>query len=212
MKKLDWRQIAIVAFLFILADSANSIDNLSSHIARCASLESNSARLQCYDELAESLGLNRPHSTSQRRGQWSVRTEISPIDDSLSVFLGVSSHETIPGRYGREEVRPTLTIRCVENTTALIINWRVFISVGGTRIRYRIDDTRTQSSTWRTSTNHESVGLWNGASSISVIRQMFNRNNFLAEITPYGENPIMVNFDIGGLEEAITPLREACNW
>jgi len=37
-------------------------------------------------------------------------------------------------------------------------------------------------------------------------------DNFLTQITPYGENPVMATFDIQGLKEAIKPLRKACGW
>ncbi|MHA4733259.1 type VI secretion system-associated protein TagO [Ensifer adhaerens] len=31
-------------------------------------------------------------------------------------------------------------------------------------------------------------------------------------MTPYGDNPIMLEFDISGLDQAVKPLREQCGW
>ena len=47
---------------------------------------------------------------------------------------------------------------------------------------------------------------------ISRIKGMFGRRKLRARITPIGEKPIVVTFDISGLETAIQPLRKACYW
>jgi type VI secretion system protein VasI len=37
-------------------------------------------------------------------------------------------------------------------------------------------------------------------------------DNLVAQITPYNESPVTAIFDTSGLENAIKPLRETCNW
>ncbi|WP_438455400.1 type VI secretion system-associated protein TagO [Vreelandella venusta] len=148
---------------------------------------------------------------------WRVSEEISPMDDSKNVYLSTRSNETIPGRYGRSTARPTLYVRCVENTTALVLhmdghhmasseyhNWG--------HVEMRIDDGRAFTKSMRQSTNNRSLGLWNGGSSIPVIRQMFGADQLIVRATPYSESPMTMTFDISQLEDEITPLREACHW
>ena len=53
---------------------------------------------------------------------WLVHTDVSPVDDSKSVYLSLPSRETVRGRYGNP-VRPTLHIRCKENTTAFFVDF-----------------------------------------------------------------------------------------
>ncbi|MGP9679943.1 type VI secretion system-associated protein TagO [Halomonas sp. AOP27-A1-41] len=148
---------------------------------------------------------------------WRVSEEISPMDDSKNVYLSTRSNETIPGRYGRSTARPTLYVRCVENTTALVLhmdghhmasseyhNWG--------HVEMRIDDGRAFTKSMRQSTNNRSLGLWNGGSSIPVIRQMFGADRLIVRATPYSESPMTMTFDISQLEDEIAPLREACHW
>ena len=187
-------------------------DTLQSQLARCATRIASIDRLHCYDRIVESLDLDSPLRNTERQGQWIVHTDTSPMDDSRTVQLRVDADDTIADRFGANRVRPVLHILCRENTTSLIVDWDIYIGIGQTRLRYRIDSETAQTATWSISTNHEAFGLWNGATSIGLIRQMFGRQNLLVQTTPYGENSVMVNFNITGLEEAIAPLREACNW
>jgi type VI secretion system protein VasI len=76
----------------------------------------------------------------------------------------------------------------------------------------RIDDEPAETSQWDISTNYEAVGRWRGASAIPLIKRMLRKGRLIARITPYGENPETVVFDIRGLEEAVKPLRDACSW
>jgi type VI secretion system protein VasI len=37
-------------------------------------------------------------------------------------------------------------------------------------------------------------------------------DRLLAQVTPYGSNPLLATFDTTGLTEAIKPVQQACNW
>lgn len=148
---------------------------------------------------------------------WNVSEEVSPMDDSRNVYLSTRSNEAVPGRYGRSTVRPTLYVRCVENTTALVLHMDGHHMASSEyhtwgHVDMRIDDGKAFTKSMRQSTNNRSLGLWSGGTSIPVIRQMFGADQLIVRATPYSESPITMTFDISGLEEEITPLREACHW
>ncbi|MEH6641425.1 type VI secretion system-associated protein TagO [Vreelandella glaciei] len=151
------------------------------------------------------------------RSPWQVSEDVSPMDDSKNVYLYTRSNEPIPGRYGRSIARPTLTVRCVENTTALILNMDGHFMASSEyhtwgHVEMRIEDGNAFTKSMRESTNNRSLGLWNGGSSIPVIKQMFNAQQLTMRATPHSESPMTMTFDISGLEEEISPLREACHW
>ncbi|HHD81926.1 MAG TPA: hypothetical protein ENK94_01905, partial [Campylobacterales bacterium] len=62
---------------------------------------------------------------------------------------------------------------------------------------------------WSISTDHEATFP---PKSIGFTKDLIKHDKLLVQLTPYGDSPVMTTFDIGGLEEAIKPLRKACNW
>jgi type VI secretion system protein VasI len=186
--------------------------DITADIARCAAIESPAERLACYDALAKRLGLEggKKVSTSDAPGvgKWRTSTETSPIDDSRNVYLRLDAEESIPSMLGT--VRPTLYIRCKENRTELYISWGVYLGLDTTTLLTRLDSEKAKSATWHLSTDNEAT--FYPGSPISFIRNLLQHNTLLVQVTPYGESPVMVTFDLRGLEEAVKPLQEACNW
>lgn len=151
------------------------------------------------------------------RSPWLFREDTSPIDDSRNVYLSTSSLEGIPGRYRGSLARPTLYVRCVENTTALIVHMDGHFMVSSQYHSYgdvdlRIDDNQAFSKSMIESNDNKALGLWNGGTSIPLIRQLFGAEKLIVRATPHRESSMTMEFDISGLEEEIAPLREACHW
>lgn len=200
-------RLLLIAILIVCAGS--SYGSEKQEIAKCAAKQSDTARLVCYDALARSLGVDKPKTTTTKgKGEWSIRVEKSPIDDSKNVYLYVNSQETV--RSGYKVVRPSLFIRCAENTTNVFLNWELYLGLDSTQMLTRFDDAKATTDTWSISTDNKSVFV--RGSDISFAKKMMKYNKMLVQITPYGENSVMTTFNIRGLSEAIKPLREACNW
>lgn len=180
-------------------------------VARCAAIDNDLDRLECFDTLAREAGLDSPDvSTSEPAGEWRVRRETSKIDDSTNVYLGVFGSE-VSGRYG-DSSTPTLAVRCKENTTAISVNWGQYISTQDPDVTWRIDDQPAHETKWSISTNYEAIGKWSGGASIPFVKKLFGHDELLMRITPHGENSVTTSFNISGLREAIKPLRQACHW
>lgn len=149
-----------------------------------------------------------------RRGQhWAYRTNRSQMENFTNHFLTVRAEHAFTGRYGTS-VRPSLNIRCVENTTAFVVDAGEFLGVDSLAVEFRIDTGPSRTRTLNISTNREAVGLWSGGASIPFIRQLLSADAEYLTIryTPYGENSRTVRFDVGGLDQRIAPLRNACGW
>ncbi len=178
-------------------------------IAKCATKDSDAARLVCYDSLAARLGVERPKSKiSTGVGKWKVREDRSPIDDSVNVYLSITAAETV--RSGYNTVRPSLYIRCAENKTNVFLTWDLYLGLDSTTMLTRFDKQKATTSKWSISTDNKAVFV--RGSDIDFARKLMNHNKLLTQITPYGESPVMATFEISGLQEAIKPLREACHW
>lgn len=208
--------IVIAAWALFLPELALAQDDLSREIARCAQLAGDLDRLACFDRTASEAGLDRPQPLpvpTSGTGDWRISRGRNPIDDSerVTLTLEATSGQT---RYG-ETV--TLVARCQSNRTELYINWYDFLGSDNRNgrskwkdVTIRIGDQGAIRQSWSVSTNNEATFApdWAG----SLLKQMVQSDRFLAQTTPHGENPMTATFDTAGLENALVPLMEACNW
>lgn len=158
-----------------------------------------SASADASDPLADMLG-------RADADPWIVSEDTNPLDDSPIVVL---ANEAQSGRnsYGRQ---PTLVLRCRNNTTEVYISWDEYLGSDSPLVTYRVGDGESWRSRWSLSTSN--TAAFYPGSHIALIREMMQSDRFVAQVTPYGESPITAVFDLSGLEQRITPLREACHW
>lgn len=176
--------------------------------SRCTVLSSDKERLECYDLVFRKAPLVSNSS------KWRVIEEKSKLDDSREVRLSVLSAEPVRGRFG-ETKNPILVLNCRERTTDLyIVFGDHFMSSlnGGGRVNTRVDRQPAKTFSMVESNDHKALGLWSGSSAIPFIKSLFGGSSLYVRATPYNESSLEMDFPIGGLEEAIKPLREACNW
>ena len=193
--------------------------SLSSFIANpvaaqedCKTIVSDDARLACYD-LQFGVKENSTEAVVDA-GRWSVRTETSKMTDTTNVFLRLDSNETIAGRFGGPG-NGALWLRCRENTTAVLFAFNNhFMSdiQGYGRIEYRLDKAKMAKIYAAASTDNKTLGLWRGARAIPFIKSMFGKDMLVLRATPFNGSRLTLSYDIRGLEQAIAPLRKACNW
>ena len=177
----------------------------------CARLEDGNSRLVCYDSV---FRVDRQSPAEMPPGDWQVPITTSRIDDSTNVVLKLSSVNTLPARFGRSG-NAHLYVRCMENTTSLYFVWNDhFLSdiQGYGEVTFRKDEEPARKQQMQVSTDNKALGLWRGGNAIPFIRSLFGGGNLLVQITPFNESRMTADFRIAGLEDAITPLREACNW
>ena len=153
----------------------------------------------CYDSALDNID-----------NPWNIRESKSVMEDTKDVFITTSS-SSYSNKYGQSH-STRLYVRCKENTTALIFGFDEYLGLDETTVQYRLDSEKSRSRSMVISTNNKSAGLWNGNSSIPVIKSLFGKKQLAVRVTPYGENPREMTFNIEGLEEMIQPLRESCNW
>ncbi|NVF13765.1 type VI secretion system-associated protein TagO [Vreelandella maris] len=217
----SWKFIAaLVAGIFIIGWLADDPDAGEDGGASSASASAESAPKSeaTVDEVEEEDPLEEEPKQPVARAplrSWQVTERTSAIDDSRNVWLTVRSRERISHWLGKPSRHATLTLRCMENTTSLILNMNdnhmADIQSYGD-VTFRLDSEQAFTRSLRESTDNQMLGLWSGGLSIPVIKRMFDHDQITVRATPYNQGPITVTFPAHSLREQIEPLREACHW
>lgn len=176
--------------------------------AKCVAIQGDLARLDCFDTLAKKHNLDgaqvRANSIAGK-GNWEVFNELNPVDDSETVKLLLEA-DSGKSPWGEPVY---LVVRCRSNNTELFIGWGDVIAVDEASVLTRVGKNKAVTRLWNTSTNLTSTFH---RKPISFIKEMMASTALLAQVTPYGANPVTAIFNTSGLEKAIRPLRETCGW
>lgn len=196
----------------LAAIASLTISSASADPTTCAAVENDLDRLACYDR---EVGRTTTPVIAKGAGKWTVRTDKNKLTDQTDVFLSLESEEPINCSWSRGE-RVQLTVRCHENTTALIVNTGCHMTSSTYNdygdVTYRLDQEPAKTVSMTESTDNRALGLWSGSRSIPLLKQMLGKSEMIVKMTPYGSSPVMTTFQIAGLDEAIESLRKACSW
>ncbi|MBL1435643.1 MAG: hypothetical protein COB08_005535 [Rhodobacteraceae bacterium] len=136
----------------------------------------------------------------------------SPIDDSPTLTLAKLSQNQSTCGLGSSE--SYLVLRCLEGNTSLFfqLNRCTFSDVGDTGSTgvLRIGSAPAMQIEVIGRNSMFLPNVEGGA--IPLITSMFGQQRLVFRAQPFNSPQQTIVFDITGLEEAITPLREACHW
>jgi type VI secretion system protein VasI len=197
--------LLILMLLVISFNSYSAIDE--KRFAKCAAVEGDLSRLECFDRLAKQNNLDGPQFQPQSisgSGKWKANVEFNPIDDSKTVTI-VLHADSGKSRWGNNI---SLIARCKSGKTELYINWRDYLG-SESYVLTRIGKNKAVTRKWSLST--DSKATFN-RDSVSFLKEMLKSPKLVAHTTPYNENPVTATFDTSGLENAIKPLRDTCSW
>jgi type VI secretion system protein VasI len=175
--------------------------------AKCAVIEGDLARLECFDNLAQTKNLNGRQVQSAPitgKGQWKVSVDVNPIDDSKTVTL-ILDADSGKSRWGKPVY---LVARCKSKITDLYIGWNDYLGREAD-VLTRVGDNQAITQRWSMSTDKKATFH---KKPISFLKEMLASPKMVAQVTPYNESPVTAIFNTSGLENAIEPLRETCNW
>jgi type VI secretion system protein VasI len=191
--------------LLLVSSSFAAIDD--KEYAKCAVIEGDLSRLECFDRLAKSKKLDgqQPQSTDTAgTGKWKISVEINPIDDTKSVYLRLIS-DSGKSRFGKDIY---LIARCQSKQTELYIVWNSYLG-SDVEVLSRIGNDKAIMQRWALSSDKQASF---NSQPISFLKGMLTSPKLVVQVTPYNESPITAVFDTSGLESAIKPLRETCKW
>lgn len=177
----------------------------------CSRIADTEDRLACYDRGASKADPEGSEKLSKNMS-WHIEREQNDLTDLTDIYLSVSANE--PMQCGYERVRPKLYLRCMDNTTAVLLATNCFMAdiQGYGKIRYRVDQQKMRTRRFTESTDNMALGLFNWKRSTPFLRDLMGGDKLIMEFTPFNDSPKQVSFDIYGVENALKPLRQACGW
>lgn len=188
----------------IAAETPSS--NLRKELAKCASIDGDLARLECYDQTASRHGLKKKTTTFPivGKGKWDVTVETNPIDDSKTAIAFLPA-ESGTSRFGNPV---SLSIRCRSNEIEAFISWGDFLGLESTNVLTRLGDAPAEEKMWSISTDNTAT-FYPGAD-LPFVRALLSTNRLVAQTTPHSANPVTAIFRLDGMPKAMSPLRIAC--
>lgn len=198
--------LLMLAAALLLPHSAHASEN------NCVRIQNDLDRLACYDKAAGRTP--RVERIAASAGVWEVHKATSKLTDQTNVSLWVDSDEPVDCRW-RRGTKISLVVKCAEDKTTLYFATGCHMTDSRHNnygnITYRLDKEKAQTVQGTASTNSRALGLWGGGA-IQLAKKMFGKSQMVVRMTPYGQSPFIATFKIAGLEQAIKPLRAACNW
>lgn len=215
------RAAFLIAFCCTLAighPAAANKEELVRRLKECKIITSIITRSQCYDLAIDDYNpdtLERNPTAPNTAGKWKQTLEKSQIDDSQNAYLTLVSDDYI--QTSEKYLRPSLVLRCSEGKTEGYIIWDmpVFIKnaatphVNDVTVNIRIGDQQTVAEKWKPSGDNQATFIQNVP---QLVPKLLNQPNLFVKIWPPNRDPITANFDIRGLANVVTPLRQACKW
>lgn len=199
----------VILFIGLLIFNNTYADIPKSEFAECSSKKGDLDKIKCFDNLANKYNLNGVQTSRkeiQDSGKWNVSIDTNPIDDTKTVTLYLLADSGKSSMLGQPVV---LFIRCKSLETNVFINWRDYLGNEAT-VLTRIGKEKAETRNWNLSTDSQATFL--PRNEVDFLNKLLIVDSFVAQVTPYNESPVTAIFDVKGLSNAITPLRETCNW
>lgn len=196
------RQILLVAASLLLAANSSAAINEKEY-AKCAIVEGDQARLECFDNLAVAKKLNvrqvKPASFVGK-GKWYVSVD----GDSKAVTLTLNA-DSGKNRWGKPVY---LAVRCKGNTTDLYIGWNDYLGLEAS-VLTRVGTNKAITQSWSMSTDKNTTYH---NEPIPFIKEILDSPKLVTQVTLYNESSITAVFNTSGLGNIIKPLRDSCGW
>lgn len=108
--------------------------------------------------------------------------------------------------------RPSLTVRCKDDTTEMFIDWGRTIADEAITLRslVRVGDASAVPQDWTVATSNDAIfaPAWAG----TILRQMKGENELAVRVHAEDGSQHSAVFDLRGMVKAVHPIAEACNW
>jgi len=184
---------------------------------KCAETVNRIARLMCYDEVANAIGLmneekqEREEKILKKYGFWEVTKRKTASGEEV-IYLKNNAAEEAKLTSGVARVA-TFVIMCKHGRTDAYIDWKSQLvphSFGGVStigVVYQIDSGERKSQNWELSTDRQAAF---SPDAVSFIKELRKKDKLIMQITPMYEATQTLVHEIAGLEEVLNLLVDSC--
>lgn len=181
--------------LILLSPLAYAAYEIETELQKCASIQSDSRRLECFDRLAG-------RGSADDAASWQE-------DRSLGIAISRPANHAVKG--DGEQLRPQLVLRCLDRKLAasLLIGTRIQQEHGGDERTVILRFGHEAPFSERMATTADGHSLLFDSPEMAA-SQLLMHDSLAVQFMPAGAQPVSVSFDTRGLELAIQPLLDAC--
>ena len=162
----------------------SEFQTVKDELKKIAAVTDDGARLKQYDGLAKKY--NPDIAKAKPESKWKESVSINPLDDAKSIVLI------------NDELLMNLMIRHSLGKTELYVCVDKYLGEESASVIYRVGKAEAVSSEWAMASNNKGV-FFNGDID-QLIMDMCSAEQFVVQITPYGEVSGTAVFDIRGLK------------
>jgi hypothetical protein len=200
--------VLLVAVLSAAPQTAGGQEEeIKKALAVCAALGIETARLDCFEQLARAVAqipfrLPGPRVSkfkgSAEPGKWKVDVGTSPIDGTRVVALSqVDETDSIQ-----------LVLRCRQGKPEVSVVTAKDLGGDSTVVTTRVGDAKAETRRWPLSSDHRAAQYPGDAG--ALIFRLLLVQRFVVHVSPPDDSPITAVFKLDGLPSVATPLKQAC--
>jgi hypothetical protein len=185
--------------------SGDPCETLMKALTECAANTDRDRRLEAYDALAKSLGI-----APKKPGAWNVTASTSPVDDTRTVLLGLGAEKEVAKPSGGN-FQPQLVLRCKGGKIDVYV-------ITGIPAADELPDHRSTATVrfgkekpvdLRLDRSAEGDALfWPDAAANA--ERILRAGRLVFQFSPKGFEPVVLEFDLRGIEDVYPQLTEAC--
>lgn len=182
--------------------------DLLSGVSRCAKIDNDIGRLQCFDGVANSY-FSSAAKAEKALKNWRVGSKVDPISDRVTTILSLDSAADGQSFYGGAN-RHRLVLRCSNRTLEVLIVWASPSEAPRPKITSRIGEAPATTEIWIPSNNSKITFYPNDDH--ELFYKLLQEKQFVARLYR-GElegKDLTGVFDISGLDEASKSMISAC--
>jgi len=146
--------------------------------------------------------------TQPKAGDWEVSVDVSPMDDSKTVFLQLKAERPVLTSIGQQHT-PYMILRCKEGSITAYVGTGSSAAGDDTAVTVRYDQFTAYDQEWSNSNSGDALFA---PSAKLFIGKLLSHNRLTMRWTPFGSSPQVTTFSLTGLDSVIEQLGTACGW
>lgn len=205
--------VLLAALLGATIPSIAQDELILNRASECSSIEDSLRRLTCFDQVfpADSspvdtaVGAESVNTTDA--SNWEIEESQSALDDSPKVVATL-----LPTQGAQRSFMggPALVLRCIENTTSVVLFTGQFMIGDSASVTYRIGSDAAVTQQWNGSSNRQAVGLWSGSQAIPFIKALMDGERLVMRVEARERTD--AEFEVGNVSVVRDKIAAACNW